>query len=209
VLLKPPAADDIEVTTLQGFCDLFVAKIENLDPAAVLIHVESPESVVLIAAKSDQFGRRQKFIQATYGHKISGFAFGQYMPSEQFIIGLQSQFRPSEDIEYVQRIASNLKAELVGTSNDDGISQSATMRAGVVLKAEEKIQSRVSLMPFRTFVEADQPKSDFIFRLKSAQAGVPPQCALFEADGGRWRIDAMANIAFFLREKIQNVPIIT
>jgi hypothetical protein len=46
----------------------------------------------------------------------------------------------------------------------------------------------------------DQPISSFIFRMKDDRCG-GVQCALFEADGGAWKINAMEAIkAYLIRE---------
>ncbi|PFR65873.1 hypothetical protein COK29_26730, partial [Bacillus cereus] len=51
----------------------------------------------------------------------------------------------------------------------------------------------VSLQPYRTFVEVEQPKSNFIFRMKDG-----PRCSIHEADGGAWKLQAMNNIEDYL-----------
>ena len=62
--------------------------------------------------------------------------------------------------------------------------------------------------------DVEQPTSDFFLRVK--QEVKSPTLALFEADGGKWKIDAIANTRAFLAaclarasgiEKILNRPI--
>ena len=66
-----------------------------------------------------------------------------------------------------------------------------------VVKVEEVILSPiVNLAPFRTFAEVDQPISKFLFRMR--REGNHVSAALFEADGGAWRLEAMKNIAEYL-----------
>ncbi len=76
------------------------------------------------------------------------------------------------------------------------------------IKDNESAKSIVSLRPFRTFREIEQPESEFLFRMQSSGNGVPPMCALFEADGGAWRMEAIARIKTFLKEKTSSVSII-
>lgn len=66
----------------------------------------------------------------------------------------------------------------------------------------------VYLAPYRTFREVTQPLSPFVLRMKQGREGGLPTVALFEADGGKWKLDAIAFIRDFLREKIETVPII-
>lgn len=50
----------------------------------------------------------------------------------------------------------------------------------------------------------DQPESDFVFRMKEDKYdGV--QCALFEADGGAWKLHAMESIQEYLEEQLKGV----
>jgi hypothetical protein len=52
---------------------------------------------------------------------------------------------------------------------------------------------------FKRVLEIDQPKSPFLLRLrKGSKDGDPPSCALFEADGGRWKNEAIKSIKAYL-----------
>ncbi|OSA97223.1 hypothetical protein B2H85_16310, partial [Clostridium botulinum] len=65
----------------------------------------------------------------------------------------------------------------------------------------------VALAPYRTFPEVQQPTSKFIFRMQQG-----PKAAIFEADGGAWRNQAMQSIKAYLQEElkeIQNINIIS
>ncbi|NQK92942.1 hypothetical protein HO498_01330 [Streptococcus suis] len=55
----------------------------------------------------------------------------------------------------------------------------------------------VTLRPYRTFAEVEQPASQFIYRIDKAG-----YMALFEADGGKWKLDAINNIATYLKSKL-------
>jgi len=92
--------------------------------------------------------------------------------------------------------------ESVKTYGDDGVSQQATVKSGVTSVVDVKVPNPVLLKPFRTFAEAEQPESKFIFRLRKDDAGVT--AALFEADGGAWKVQAIQNIADYLNEHLTN-----
>ncbi|GET15220.1 hypothetical protein SN4111_14820 [Ligilactobacillus agilis] len=68
-------------------------------------------------------------------------------------------------------------------------------------KIFENIQdpNPVLLAPYRTFIEVKQPENKFIFRMKDG-----PRGAIFEADGGAWRNQAILNIKTFLEEQLAN-----
>ena len=87
---------------------------------------------------------------------------------------------------------------------DDGVSQKATVKTGLASKSDAIIPSPVTLKPYRTFTEVEQPESQFVFRMKEDKYdGV--QCALFEADGGAWKLHAMESIQEYLEEQLKGV----
>jgi hypothetical protein len=123
------------------------------------------------------------------------------MDPEAFVIALQSMFVEDPPLKALLSLAQNLTAENVSIAEDDGISQKATVRQGVSLKTTRKIEPKVKLAPFRTFREVPQPSSVFLFRLRSREDNTP-ECALFEADGGAWKLQAVNNIAQYLSEEL-------
>jgi hypothetical protein len=82
----------------------------------------------------------------------------------------------------------------------------------VAFREQVEVKARLSLKPIRTFRELDQPASDFIFRVKNGGG-----FALFEADGGAWKIAAINAIAAWLKnrlhtsevEQLDTLPIIS
>ena len=77
---------------------------------------------------------------------------------------------------------------------------SASVRTGAVLKEQQTVQPIVRLQPYRTFLEVEQPASDFLLRLD--KEGRP---ALYEADGGAWKLEAKRNIAAYLGEQLADL----
>lgn len=64
------------------------------------------------------------------------------------------------------------------------------------------VPNPVKLKPYRTFLEVDQPVSEFIFRMKQDKYdGV--LCALFEADGGAWKMEATERIKKYLESELK------
>jgi hypothetical protein len=203
--LKRPMADPVQVATLTGFVDLITNHLDDFPADSVLAHVVDHVRVELVARNVNEWADRRNFIVAK-AELGNGFNFGTFMTAEAFVIGLQACFVQTEDLAYLLRLASNLSAEQVTTSEDDGISQQVAVRRGVVLKSEETARRRVTLAPYRTFLEVDQPESEFVFRLRNEDDD-PPSCALFEADGGRWKLTAMMNVNDWLDNKLADLKI--
>jgi hypothetical protein len=210
-MLKPPLAPLVEVSTLQGFVDGITNGIENFAEEGVVALVVNPTTVDLVRKVADTYGQRQVLLRASLPKGVETFKFGSWHDPENFTISVQANFQRSAieaadgavigDTDYVLRIASHISAEMVTLSQDDGIAQNITVKQGIALKAQEQMKSRVMLSPYRTFPEINQPLSTFVFRVRH-QGGEVIHLALFEADGGRWRIGAAAEVATWLTGKI-------
>lgn len=217
-LLAPPVMVGLPVSTLQGLVDLLNAKFEDATAGAnLLVHVESPTEVSLIVRKSDEYGRRDVIATATYPEGCATFPFGSWLNPENFIIALQQGFQRvkiqnddgtfAKDLDYVLGIASKITADSTVDHDDDGVTQRIAVKQGVTLKTDIALKARVNLAPWRTFAEIDQVVSTFIFRTRVSNDA--PQLAIFEGDGGRWRIDAVAAIKAWLAQQITASPIIS
>mgnify|MGYP001347417902 CR=1 FL=1 len=130
------------------------------------------------------------------------------MPQEEFAIAVASLFAETPDKQYVLNCASTLTNDATTTSEDDGFTQRATAKAGLRLKDVITLKPRVELAPYRTFPEIEQPVSQFVFRAR-CDGQSTPSLMLVEADGGRWKIQAMAAISEMLRNFDLGIPIIT
>lgn len=216
-LLTTPVDETVNVSTLQGLVDLYNSDLDGIKEQSVLVHITGTQSVHLVESGCDDFGRRHVWVKAQFPSDVQKFPFGQWLSTENFIIGVQSCFQRAfvetpeggiiGDLEYVQKVASHISAESKVTYADDGISQSVDMNKGVVLKEQATLRSRVQLAPYRTFSEINQPLSTFVFRVREQNGAI--QLALFEADGGRWKLDATKSIGEWLAKRLQNVPVIS
>ncbi len=91
----------------------------------------------------------------------------------------------------------NVSEDNIRQTGDDGVSQAVTINQGIATKADVRVPNPVDLAPYRTFLEVEQPTSQFIFRMKDG-----PRGAIFEADGGAWRNQAIVNIREYLKEEL-------
>jgi hypothetical protein len=199
-----PRADLVKVVTLAGFGDLITNKLESLNKADFIIHVESEDTVTLKQLVSDFFGRRLKLIEAK-PVAFKAFPFGQWLKQEEFVIGVASLFSQTPDKDYVMSIAGSLTNEEVSTAEDNGFSQKATVKAGMKIAETVQLKPQVELAPFRTFPEVGQPISKFVFR---ARGGDSPSLMLVEADGGKWKLDAINEVRRYLATLSLGIEII-
>jgi hypothetical protein len=204
---KPPEMHgSFDVTTLGALRDLINANVEKMAGSDLpMLHIVNHQEVRLLTGISDEHGRRRTFAKAV-PPSVKGYSFDTWYSLEQFRIAIQAHLALTPDREYLLAIASKVTDGEVVISEDDGVSQQVEMKAGLALKGSEKLRARVELAPFRTFAEVDQPKSEFIFRAQKTDKG--PQLALFEADGGKWKVTAVENIAYRLKELGISLPVI-
>jgi hypothetical protein len=114
---------------------------------------------------------------------------------------LQTRFCDADKRADILRMLGQVAASEVRTSLDDGITQQVEARAGVAMKAEVSIINPVRLTAFRTFRDIPQPSVDYVLRAKDGNG--LPNFALFEADGGAWKLTTIARVRDWL---VENLP---
>ncbi|MCE7699821.1 MAG: hypothetical protein K8E24_013730 [Methanobacterium paludis] len=192
-LIEEPTSDELRVQSLSGLVEYINSDFDGLlktDVARLIVHVLNPTTVECLT----QFTRdkqRNYLIKAIAN--LPDFEFDNFYDSETFNIKLQSAFVSAKDRAVVLQLIGNIREEQVKNSGDDGVAQTVTAKVGVATVATAEVPNPVVLKPYRTFTEVDQPASDFVLRLKDG-----PKCALFEADGGAWELEAMRNIKNYL-----------
>lgn len=193
-----PHAKAIYMSTLSSLIDYIKSGVDTFKEK-MIIHVESPTCVSMYSAL-DAERNRENIVEVKAN--VPEFKFNSFIEHEAFCIGVQSKFvnNPATDKALLLKFAGTVEAGSVAEYGDDGISQKATVKMGIASKGEALIPSPATLQPYRTFVGVDQPVSSYIFRMKNDKyEGI--QCALYEADGGAWKIFAMESIrAFLVRE---------
>nr|DAU95171.1 MAG TPA: hypothetical protein [Caudoviricetes sp.] len=128
---------------------------------------------------------------------VPGVTIGNLMSQERAIVELQSLYGATPDRDYLLDLLSRIDVNEGVSSVDNGVTQEVNVRTGAVLKQATPVRPIVQLQPYRTFLEVEQPVSDFLLRV--SKEGEP---TLFEADGGAWKLEAKRSIAAYLAEKL-------
>lgn len=200
--VKPPKAETLTINTLTGIADFNDAT----GLQSIMVHVVDHKTVHLIdAIYQEMWLARSTHLIAVHDSPV--FTFGQYFDVENFIIALQSMFVQDDTTKLMLKIIGNVKDEGVSNFSDDGVTQKVTAKTGISVVGSVQVPNPVTLRPYRTFMEIEQPASTFVFRMKGGQ-GEAPKCALFEADGRMWRLEAIKSIKAWLTEKIPGIKII-
>ena len=204
---------ELAINTLSGVVEYVKNGVDRANEVIVdgwMIHVVDPETVTVVSGLFGRAEQRREYLRATAGAVLSDadFAYGVFYNCEDFNIKLQSVFVENDDRDRVLRLVGNIKEESVRQTGDDGVTQTVTARSGIARVEQVPVPNPVNLMPYRTFREVTQPTSDFILRMKAGHNGQMPTCALFEADGGAWKLRAIQSIAAYLKENTEGITII-
>lgn len=188
--------------------------VDTLEALVKLIRTEginhSPRLYVRVASA------RQVMVDTTYMHKeyaefsrlplyeavsdVPSISVNQSISREKAIVELQSLYAVTPDRDYLLALLSRIDVNQGVSSVDNGISQEVSVKTGAVLKEQQTVKPIVHLQPYRTFLEVEQSASDFLLRLD--KDGRP---ALYEADGGAWKLEAKRNIAAYLGEQLADL----
>ena len=197
---------------LQYIVGLSEAKVQDITLAdgtvqtysdKMIIQVVDPETVVLFSQLNEERYREKMVVVKA---RIPDFRFDTYMDQENFCINLQSKFidDPDTDRALILKFAGTMEAGTIAEYGDDGVTQKATVKTGIASKGEAIVPNPVKLRPYRTFLEVEQPASEFIFRVKQNKYdGI--SCAIFEADGGAWKIAATSSIKDYLQFELSGL----
>lgn len=204
---KPAQVTSLTMNTLTGLVEYIRSGVDSLSLSECLVQVVAPDRVELCArleGEADEFRRKIYAVATTKMHGV-GFHFGEYLDAESCVIGLQTMFLPSPSREEILMLLASIKESIVRETVDTGVAQEVKTAGGIVMVGMTRVPNPVELMPYRTFREVAQPLSRFVLRLQSRKDEEKPRCALFEADGGVWRIEAILSVTQYLREHLADL----
>ncbi len=180
----------------------FAENVETIEEYPMFIHIVGPQHVQL-QCENDEHGRRQLLVDACY--QDTDFAFGRHYDLEDFMIKMQAQFVSNENTKALLMLLGNITGGEEQTQADDGITQIVKTKAGVALAGNTKVENPVYLMPRVTFPEIAQPERPFILRISGSQS---KDVALFEADGGAWKLAARDSMMKWFATNLPDIPVV-
>ncbi len=180
-----------EVNTLSGLVSMIWTEVDRINNLPLIVNVRSHSSVEVCTTYGDRFNRWNLYACTP---DLPNNSIGRYLSHEEFMIELRSKFIRNEDVEYLLKLLSSVVDENKVESKDNGLTQSVEVKQGITTIGDAIVKPIVSLKPYRTFLEVEQPESEFLVRLQEGG-----QIALFEADGGMWKLHAKCGIANYLR----------
>lgn len=201
---KQPAA--FETFSLQGLVDFIKTDVDGLFGNPERRHIVRVTNVNKVEVFSPVTGFfKKRYLVAVCNALVPQIPFDKYMDAESFQIMVQTRFEESDNRALVLKLSGSLRSEQTMQTADDGVSQKVTINKGVATAADVTVKNPVSLTPLRTFYEVKQPSSPFVLRFNEDS-----EAALFEGDGGAWKLKAVKNIKEWLEAELAgyNVEII-
>lgn len=184
-----------EVTGLDSIAQLLRKEIERVGGFA-FVRVAGHDRVYVSTSYRADMSRDTLY---TATADVPGFRQG-WRDQEQAVIELRSLFIPGEGTHYLLDLLSRMSKDSGVTTRDNGVTQTVEAKTGVSLRQNVEINPRVKLQPFRTFLEVEQPESEYLLRVdENGRIG------LFEADGGVWKLEAKRNVKEYLAVELDDL----
>ena len=198
-----PRPRPIMVRTLTALTKYLKCDVDKIAMDKIIIHVQSPESVEVYSLMNGEDKGRDTLIAAKPDD--ARYPFGKWLSGEEFIIAINSLFIQTPGRDELLKYVAKIKMEKEATIEDDGVSQTASVRVGMRgnLTEDKAAPGKVTLAPFRTFTEVEQPASEFVFRMRTNDNEV--QLSLHEADGGAWKREAMKNVGVWIEDEFNTL----
>lgn len=123
---------------------------------------------------------------------------------DEAMIKLRSMFQRApdgekNDVDYILDLLSHMSFDQSVKSDDNGITQTVQVRKGVSFVENKAVRPIVTLAPYRTFQEVEQPESEFVFRVYDDRS-----ISLTAADGGMWKMAARSIVKDYLEDALQD-----
>ncbi|MDA8221493.1 hypothetical protein [Desulfosporosinus sp.] len=172
--------------TLASLVELIIKEHSHNSLNDLIVHVDSPTKVNVHTVLREHLDR---FNLYTATAELPRITLDNYIDLEAMNILLKSAFVQNGTRDQLIKVLGQVVEDAIKTSADDGMAQEVTVKTGIRTLAKMEMPTIVNLAPYRTFVEVAQPEGEFLLRMRKG-----PEAALFEADGGAWKLQARKNI---------------
>ena len=193
---KKPMPKCIDLTGLDSICKMVRNESEHVG-LQIFIQVKDYKSVSVFTELDEDEDRLYLYRCTADTPAITTERFMTY---EKAVIELRSLYIPNNGTEYLLKLLSSISNESKVTSSDNGVTQQVEAKSGIALSSMVKVEPRVTLQPFRTFIEVAQPASEFLLRINERG-----EIGFFPADGGVWKLEATRNVAAYFEEKLNDL----
>lgn len=199
----PDRPKSIKFSSLDSIVKAIKTEIERVT-VPLFVSVTSPVSVSVFTTYREDMERDVLYSASP---DLPNDKIGVWLESEDAIISMRSRFIQNSDSAYVVDLLSSISDEKSVASNDNGMTQTVNVKQGIALQSKKTVKPRVKLAPYRTFLEVEQPESEFLLRMRPGgrEKEIPVSVCIFEADGGAWKLQARHNIAEYFNEHLKEL----
>jgi hypothetical protein len=199
-LIQFPQVETLQCFSLTQVLNFLVGN--TTEGLKLFVNVLSPTEVEVLDDELNENLRIMKCARADFSKAYKPFDGGTIMTQEDFVIHVMTKFVRGPAVEALLKLASSVKAEKVMTSDDDGYSQAASVKAGVSLVDSKTVKNLWSLPTYKTFPEIEQPVIPYVLRLHQRDTETP-KFALYDADGGAWKIQTTGAIRDWFKQQLK------
>ena len=193
---KKPMPRCIDLTGLDSICKMVRNEAEHVG-LQIFIQVKDYKSVSVFTELDADEDRLYLYKCVADTPTVTT---DRFLPYEKAVIELRSLYIPNEGTKYLLQLLSSISNESKVTSSDNGVTQQVEARSGIALNTMVAIEPRVTLQPFRTFIEVEQPASEFLLRINDRG-----EIGFFPADGGVWKLEATRNVAAYFEAHLNDL----
>lgn len=186
----------IDVTGLDSICKLVRSEAGHIGRQIFVRVSDYKEVSVFTTLDSDE----ERFYLYKCAADTPSVTMGRFLPYENAVIEIRSLYIPNPDTDYLLKLLASVSTESKVTSTDNGVTQKVEAKAGIALNTLVEVKPRVTLKPFRTFIEVEQPESEFLLRISDKG-----EIGLFPADGGVWKLEATRNVAGYFEKELHDL----
>lgn len=181
-------AQRLDLTSLDALVKMIQSEaLEKYPPPFYIMMPDHLTVDCFLQPNTELRNMRQKLYRAK-ATDVPGWEPAMTLPFEEAMIALRTRFQATNDTPYALKLLSDISTGAKITFNDNGIATTVVTKKGVDLQTNEAIRPIISLKPYRTFQEIEQPASEFLIRVNDR--GI----SFIEADGGMWKLKARETI---------------
>lgn len=193
---------DLKATLALNSLDSLVKmiKTEALMRYAVPLYITIPDHVTVncFAQPNSEMREIRETHYITSATDVPGWGEKSTLSFEEAMIALRTRFQDTPDTVYALKLLSEISTGAKITFNDNGIATTVVTKKGVDLQSNEAIRPIITLKPYRTFQEVEQPASQFLIRV--SDRGI----TFVEADGGMWKLAARETVKKHLEAALES-----
>ena len=193
--LDYPEFETLEVFSLDSLLTGMKSRKNSED---CFVNIDSYDKVSVLKLEHSQNCKLQVMMKSDAAEIFESFPYGQKLNQEDFVINLLSKFVADKERDELLKLVSSVTDGETKTSDDDGVSQTVTMKSGISLVQQKVVRNIWNLKTYKTFPEVEQPVIPYVLRVYKGGAG--PVFALHECDGGLWKVQTVGRIKDYLKK---------